>query len=89
MNKNIELPHNPYNDYMKAVESKHEQMKLDFQKWLESEVNNQDMSGRMLYCALCPYSDGVSACSASQEQRLKEYCCSNAYRKLMEYKNKK
>ena len=88
VNKKIDLPKNPYCEYMEAVEAKHNQMKLDFQKWLESEVNKRDMSGKMLYCAYCQYSDGISKCSATQEQRLKECYCDKAYRKLINSKNK-
>lgn len=83
-----DLPKNPYNDYMKAVEDRHNQMKLDFQKWLESEVNKYDMSGKMLYCAFCPYSDGISRCTVSQEKRLAECYCAKSYKKLKEYKSK-
>lgn len=87
LSKKVELPKNPYCEYMKAVQAKYEQLELDFQKWLESEANKQDMSGKMLYCTYCKHSNGISKCDATQEQRIKECCCAAAYKRLLVERN--
>lgn len=60
---------------MKNIER---QKSLDKEKWLLSESEKQDMSGKMGYCRFCnSCNDGV--CVASQCEREKGGLCAIAY----------
>ena len=44
------------------VRNAFKQAQLDKEKWLESEKNNEDMSGAMYYCDACEYQKNGYLC---------------------------
>ena len=71
----------------KKAKELEEQMSLDFQKWLESERRNTDLSGLMPYCLFCSYSKDYK-CTCNPDERLKERLCDKAFRKMQSKLNK-
>ena len=60
-----------------------EQLQLDFQKWLESEKQLQDLSGEMPYCSFCDFCEKCK-CKATQTQRFEERLCAKTFKKYTE-----
>lgn len=64
------------------VRNAFKQAQLDKEKWLESEKNNEDMSGAMYYCDACEYQKNGYLCSATQLKREYMCLCAKAYNRL-------
>lgn len=64
--------------------NKDRQAELDFMKWNISQIEKQDMSGKMEYCNSCQYQDN-GTCTKSQEEKVEQSLCAKAFNK----KNKK
>jgi hypothetical protein len=72
-----------------ALTLKQRQQKLDLEKWLESEKQEFDMSGFMIYCECCSNRGGLHGeCQATQEERESQCLCAKAYNKRQK-ENKK
>lgn len=54
------------------------QKALDKAKWLQSEQEQQDLSGKQGYCNACSKSVN-QMCTATQVEREKENLCAKAY----------
>lgn len=88
MKKEVNLPKNPLMDYIeisiraeKKRKELEKQKELDFQKWLESEHRQADLSGLMPYCMFC------DSCKnrICMGQNIEEKClCYKAYVKMKE-----
>lgn len=92
--KEVVLPQNIYKQYIEAhikAEQKAKELEnqrsLDFQKWLESEKRETDLSGIMPYCLFCSYSKDYK-CACGPEERLKERLCDKAFREMQSKLNK-
>ena len=58
--------------------NKERQKSLDKSKWLCSERDNKDLSGKMVYCTLCRHQT-KDGCNAAQEERESKCLCAKAY----------
>lgn len=54
------------------------QKALDKAKWLQSEQEHADLSGKQGYCSACPMAVNQT-CTATQAEREKESLCAKAY----------
>ena len=94
MNKKIDrldLPKNPLMPYIemqekarKQQEKLKEQATLSFQKWLESEYKQKDMSGMMPWCLFCEHRTNKMDCKCDPIIREKDAVCVDAYHKMQE-----
>ena len=64
----------------KGLSLKNIQKELDFKKWNISQIEKQDMSGRMEYCGYCPYQLNGLSCKAEQSERETKTLCAVAFR---------
>lgn len=64
-----------------------EQAKLDFQKWLDSERKETDMSGIEPWCYFCKQRKENVTCGCDPEIRTKECVCVEAYHRMQEKLN--
>ena len=63
--------------------NKERQKSLDEKKWLESEKQCEDMSGKMEYCECCSFADWwFNICDATQEERENKCLCATAYNRM-------
>lgn len=67
--------------------NKQRQIKLDEEKWLESESSGVDKSGDMPYCEFCGYQTPSGNCDILQEIREKACLCAKAYNKSKKNKS--
>ena len=63
------------------------QDELDRRKWLKSEKQGRDLSGKMPYCTVCTSRGQHCSCLATQNERLKSSLCAEAYGQYKEKKN--
>lgn len=89
--KILELPENPYTVYIEVQERARkkqialkEQAKLDFQKWLDSEHKQADLSGCMPWCMFCKWRRSDVDCGCDPELRTANAMCVDAYHKMQE-----
>ena len=87
----IELKENPYIVYIELQEKArkkaialNEQAKLDFQKWLDSERKEADMSGAEPWCYFCKHRKENVTCGCDPEIRAKEAICVAAYHEMQQ-----
>lgn len=87
----IELKENPYMVYIELQEKArkkaialNEQAKLDFQKWLDSERKETDMSGAEPWCYFCKHRKENVTCGCDPEIRTKEAICVEAYHEMQQ-----
>lgn len=59
------------------------QIKLDENKWLQSEQEKCDKTGEMPYCFHCLYQTKYLMCQATQEERENGCFCAKAYNKMV------
>lgn len=64
------------------VKNSIKQKELDKEKWLKSELCNEDMSGAMYYCDACMYQCNGFACGVSHDDRVGKCLCAKAYNRL-------
>ena len=94
MNNKIDtskLPKNAYSEYIQMQEKARkkkqkleEQATLSFQKWLESEYKQKDMSGMMPWCLFCVHRTDKMDCKCDPIIREKDAMCVDAYHKMQE-----
>lgn len=58
------------------------------QKWYVSEANGKDQSGKMYWCGLCDYKQGV-VCKATQDERDCKCLCATAFNRYKRSKGAK
>lgn len=66
--------------------NKQRQTELDKEKYVESEKQNCDMSGKMPYCDFCACVSNNSNCSATQTERENGCICAKAWNKMRKAK---
>lgn len=65
---------------MAKLNNQDKQKQLDFIKWNKSQMEKQDLSGKMDYCVNCKYKS-INGCTASQEEREAGNLCAKAFNK--------
>lgn len=87
----VPLQENPLMPYIELQEkaSKQqakikEQATLSFQKWLESEYKEKDMSGMMPWCLFCTHRTDKMDCICDPIIREKDTMCVDAYHKMQD-----
>lgn len=58
------------------------QASLDKQKWLDSEIVGEDLSGAMCYCDCCPH-EIDDYCTITHEKRVETCACAKAYNRMV------
>lgn len=64
------------------------QARLDKKKWLSSEQDGQDKSGKMDYCSVCDFRC-FEDCVLAHSDRVKQTQCAKAYQKFIKIPKKK
>lgn len=59
------------------------QKSLDAKKYIESEKQKKDMSGKMPWCAFCPQKAELDTCVAPHESRVLSSLCARAYNRMV------
>ena len=59
--------------------NKERQTELDIEKYLRSEFEQRDLSGKMPYCDFCAEVNNDNTCAATQEEREKNCLCAKAW----------
>lgn len=62
------------------LSNKDRQKELDFIKWNTSQIEKQDLSGKMNYCNYCNRKT-IDGCNASQDEREQGNLCAKAFNK--------
>lgn len=65
------------------MDNKKRQKNLDKRKWLNSEKENRDLSGKMNYCMYCRHSGECANCLLSQDNREDWTVCATAYNRMI------
>ena len=62
------------------------QKSLDKKKYYASQIYNKDLSGNMIYCSKCEYTNCLHNCRATQKERETQCLCARAYNRMIRVK---